>query len=404
MAENYSTALDIGSSKIVILAAEKLTDQQWKVFAWASVASRGVKNGMIIDTKKTSEDIQSATKALKDNYKTTVKAFRCNISDVNITNINQSKELPIIGKTVNKKDIKKTAQSASTLIRNTEYILVENTKYFTLDEQVSKIYHPEKMPATFLKAHAYLSTVSPKIISTLKECFATAKCNDESFTFSAIAAAQVCVSDSKDDNEKMNGVCVMDIGADTTDLTVFNHGMTVYNKTYEFAGGAVDSAISKAFKTSLKEAKRLKETYGKLQLNPLLDDELIVFEQTGVMGSRFLSAQTLNAIIESEFLNLFKQIQRDLQRENLMKSIDSGFVLCGGSACIEGLDKLLLKTYNKRTRIAKIDTKKIMADNDLLNNPAYTCALGLFRHASKDDAPLLNTGFLGKMKKFASLK
>jgi hypothetical protein len=76
----------------------------------------------------------------------------------------------------------------------------------------------------------------------------------------------------------------------------------------------------------------------------------------------------------------------------------------------------LLKTYNKRTRIAKIDKNKITIDIDnydknkndadensntlsaKLYSPAYACALGLFEHHEQYNQSLINKSVFDKLK------
>jgi cell division protein FtsA len=62
--------------------------------------------------------------------------------------------------------------------------------------------------------------------------------------------------------QKDNGVCLVDMGSEVMDLSVFKNGGVFYSATIQAGAAQVTADIADAFDTSFKEAERLKLTYG----------------------------------------------------------------------------------------------------------------------------------------------
>ncbi|HCJ87432.1 MAG TPA: cell division protein FtsA, partial [Gammaproteobacteria bacterium] len=80
-------------------------------------------------------------------------------------------------------------------------------------------------------------------------------------------------------DEKDSGVCLVDIGAGVTNLSVFTKGGITYSAVIQNGGDQITQDISVAFDASFEEAERLKLKYGNAQVKSIREDGLIKFQQ-----------------------------------------------------------------------------------------------------------------------------
>ena len=64
------------------------------------------------------------------------------------------------------------------------------------------------------------------------------------------------------DDEKMLGVAVVDIGAGTTDVSIFTDGSIRHTAVIPIAGDLITSDIAMALRTPTKDAEEIKVEYG----------------------------------------------------------------------------------------------------------------------------------------------
>jgi cell division protein FtsA len=188
------------------------------------------------------------------------------------------------------------------------------------------------------------------------------------------SAAAVLTEDEKD-----LGVAVVDIGAGTTDVSIFTAGSIRHTAVIPIAGDLITSDIAMALRTPTKDAEEIKVEYGVAK--QLLAD---VSEQVEVPGlgdrpPRMLSRQALAGVIEprvEEIFSLVHQVIRDSGYEELLSS---GIVLCGGSAVMPGMVELGEDIFLKPVR--KGNPTYSGALFDMVANPRSATVMGLLEEA-----------------------
>ena len=109
--------------------------------------------------------------------------------------------------------------------------------------------------------------------------------------------------------DKKNGVCLVDIGTDVTSYSIFKEGGIVRSGVIRIGSDNVTQEVAFVFETSFKEAERLKEIYEVAKSSTLKEETFINFIQSTNKEEHQLSSLQLSEVIEKahlEFLSLLR--------------------------------------------------------------------------------------------------
>ena len=376
---DFIASIDIGTDKIVVLVAEREGDRL-RVIGQGMCPSTGVKRGSVEAIEPLSRAISKAVQQAHKSSDVDLATVRVNLSDSHISCFEGYGKVPIEGKVTNI-DVNKVLDSAQayTMPTNKERLHVFKKK-FTINGSV-KVDNPVEMDADVLESNVHIVTVSSSsmrnIEYTLKQC----DLNVEDLVLDSMASSEAILTQE----EKDNGVCLVDIGAGMTNFSVFHHGGVIHSGIVAIGGNHVSEEIAFAYGTSFNEAQRLKEVYGCAKASLISNDEFVEFAQTSNRDQHQLSSHTLAEIIEEAYLDIFLLLKNNLQHGEFDKNLKSGIVLCGGGSRISGCEEFVRGFMSKRVKLSSIKRDNFTAPESIFDDFRYTSAIGLLMY--KEDVP-----------------
>ena len=376
---DFIASIDIGTDKIVVLVAEREGDRL-RVIGQGMCPSTGVKRGSVEAIEPLSRAISKAVQQAHKSSDVDLATVRVNLSDSHISCFEGYGKVPIEGKVTNI-DVNKVLDSAQayTMPTNKERLHVFKKK-FTINGSV-KVDNPVEMDADVLESNVHIVTVSSSsmrnIEYTLKQC----DLNVEDLVLDSMASSEAILTQE----EKDNGVCLVDIGAGMTNFSVFHHGGVIHSDIVAIGGNHVSEEIAFAYGTSFNEAQRLKEVYGCAKASLISNDEFVEFAQTSNRDPHQLSSHTLAEIIEEAYLDIFLLLKNNLQHGEFDKNLKSGIVLCGGGSRISGCEEFVRGFMSKRVKLSSIKRDNFTAPESIFDDYRYTSAIGLLMY--KEDVP-----------------
>ena len=399
---NFIVSIDIGSSKIAILLAEK-EDAKLAVFGHAIGDSAGVKKGMIVDVEAVSNAIKKVIKAAKLSCNTDFHNVSVNICDPQLSVINRTGQIAVLGGEITEQNITDAIKVARTTpITENVQIISCVTNHWTLDKDSHAhqivLNQPIAQKATTLEASVHIVTVSNQSVDNIENCIRQSDLGLSNIVLNSMASSEAYITE----DEKNKGVCLIDIGAEITSLSVFKQGGITHNAIIQMGGAQITENIAQIFNMDFLYAEALKLEYGSAQASLIRQDKLLKFKQIDDAKDYYLSHQQLIEVIEQSYLVLFALIKQNLKSHNLHRSLKSGLVLTGGAAKIAGCDALLLNYFKIRSKLGRINTDRITAKGHILD-PIYACALGLLLFKEdefdfKSTQSNNNRNILGKIK------
>lgn len=380
MADNHFFAsVDIGSHKTVVLLAEE-ADGRLAVFGHGISKSAGVKKGLINDIKKAAQAIKEAADKAYLSCGDGFHNVSVNISDPHLTVINREGQITITGGEISERDLGLAIKSACAVATPPNKQVVNSvSNRYTLDKNPTThqgivVDQPIGQEAKTLEVSMHIVMVSNQCVNAIDQSIRESGLGLNNIVLNSMASSEAYITQ----DEKDEGICLVDMGAGVTNLSVFTKGGITYSAVIQNGGNQVTQDIADAFDTSFKEAERLKLKHGNAQIKTIREDRLIQFKQIEDPKDceRYLSHQSLVEVIEQSYLDLFSQIKQNLKSRKLYRSLKSGFVLTGGASKVKNCDALLLSCFKIRAKQGRVNTDKITADHRLLG-PEYACALGL---------------------------
>lgn len=158
------------------------------------------------------------------------------------------------------------------------------------------------------------------------------------------------------DMTSARGNMIVNIGADTTEISVISHGGIVVSRIIKIGGNMLDSLICDIVKRKyniyigLKTAEQIKCKIADAMYNEdedIDDDLMYVYGRnviTGLPSERGVAKDTVYESIKPFFDDIIESIKTLLERtppELAADIMDTGIYLTGGSSSIKNLDKLI---------------------------------------------------------------
>ncbi|WP_028869783.1 cell division protein FtsA [Psychromonas arctica] len=407
MESNYTVGLDIGSNKVVVLIGELLANDVINIVGVGSAPSKGVDKGSVTNLDAVVESITSALKQAEDMADCRVSSVNLSVSGSHIESMNESGTWAIEAHEVTTYDVESVIHNArSVKIRDEQRLLHVIPQEYSIDSQ-GHINNPIGLSGVKLKANVHLITCHNDLVKNLEKAVERSGLVIDQLTFSGVASSEAILSE----DEKELGVCMIDMGSGTMDLSIYIAGSLQHSMVLDYAGNSVTNDIAIAFSAPPTSAEAIKVKYGCLNKRLVLDEETIDLPSVGGRPARSLQRSILVDVIEprySELLTLVKneifKLNDKFAREGLKQQLAAGVVITGGAAQIEGLVEIAEEVFgNIQVRIGKPEHIQGLADD--VNSPAYSTAVGLLRYkndefAGEEDAEPENrfTSLFGKIK------
>ena len=183
------------------------------------------------------------------------------------------------------------------------------------------------------------------------------------------------------EDEKELGVCMVDIGGGTTDISVFTEGAIRHTAVIPIAGDQVTNDIAVALRTPTQNAEEIKKKYGCALTQLASRDDTIEVPSVGERPPRRLSRQMLAEVIEPRIEELYGLIQAELRRSGFEDMIGSGLVLTGGSSKMEGMIDLAEEVFHMPVRLGM--PQYIGGLRGVVQNPVFATGVGLVLYGAK---------------------
>ena len=250
--------LDVGSDTIKCVVGE-VVKRKLNILAAAETPSLGVKNGIVGDPnellKPLKEVIQRCEEIIGLHIGQLIVSVPANNADFQV--VTGSVSISNEGNLIKGNDIIRVVQKAIKNKKNDEleYITMMPTSFSLDDDRVVK--DPKGLTSKVLSVRGVMVSTPKENIYPILACLERM----------GIVVLDIILSPIGDyfefknkDIDKLVGV-VVNLGDETTTMSVFNKGVLT-NSIVSFIGGQnVDNDISFIYKTSLQESKRLKEDF-----------------------------------------------------------------------------------------------------------------------------------------------
>lgn len=247
---------------------------------------------------------------------------------------------------------------------------------FTLDGR-SGYRNPKGILGSRLEANVHVVTVSLQEHEALVAAVQRAHLAVEESIFEAIAASYAAILPE----DRARGVAVIDIGAQSTELAVYDGEALLLAATIPIGAEHFTRDISWLLKVNYDFAESLKREYGCAVAAATADNSTVELPSAEGRGPREVSRRELNEILEARAEQIFERIYAEVLRVGMEQSLLEGAVLTGGGALLSGMCDIAERVMNCQARNGLATGIEGWPAN--LDNPVWTTAAGLAMYSAR---------------------
>lgn len=380
--DNIIVGLDIGTATISALVGEVLPDGQINIIGAGSSPSRGMDKGGVNDLESVVKSVQRAVDQAELMAECQITNVFISLSGRHIASRIEKGMGAISDQEVSQEDMDRAIHTAKSIkISDEQRILHVIPQEFTIDYQEG-IKNPLGLSGVRMEVSVHLischNDMAKNIIKAVERCGLRV----EHIVYSGLAASNAVITE----DERELGVCVVDIGAGTIDVSIWTGGALRHTEVFSYAGNAVTSDIAFAFGTPVNDAEEIKVKYGCALSELVSKDDSVNVPSVGGRPSRSLQRQTLSEVIEpryTELMGLVNQtidaVQQKLREDGIKHHLAAGVVLTGGASQIEGLVECAERVFRNQVRVGK--PLNVSGLTDYVKAPYHSTAVGLLHYA-----------------------
>ncbi|MGH8124914.1 MAG: cell division protein FtsA [Rhodanobacteraceae bacterium] len=387
--KNLVVGLDIGTSKVMAIVGEYLPGDPVEVIGFGSHTSRGMKKGVVVEIDSNVNSIQRAIEEAEQMAGCDIRSVCASISGSHLESRNSHGAAAIRDHEVAAGDLEQVLESASAVaIPADRKVLYKEPQEYRIDGQ-DGIRHPIGMSGVRLEAGVHLVTGAASAVQNITKCIQRCGLQVDDLVPAAVAASKSVLTE----DERELGVCVVDLGAGTTDIAIYTHGSIRYAKSLPLGGDQVTSDISQYVQTPTGNAEEIKVKYGCALAQLARGEETIQVPSVGERPPRRLQRQALAQSIQARYEEIFEMVQDEMRRSGYENLLAAGVVLTGGAARIEGSLYLAEEVFHKMVRLGV--PQHVTGATEVIATPANATGIGLLLHGSREGGSRVIGGAVG---------
>jgi len=389
----YVVGIDIGTKKVTAVIGEITEERKVEVIGIGTADSKGLRKGVVVNLDVTSAAIQKAQEEAELMAGVEISSAFIGISGAHIKSFNSRGVIAVSGKDrkITRNDIRRVIeQSKAVSIPPDREIIHVIPQEYVVDEQ-DGIKEPLGMNGIKLEVNVHIVTGAITLVQNLRTCVERAGIHIERIVLNQIATSAAVLTH----DERELGVGLIDIGAGTTEVAIFERGSLWYTSIIPLGGDNFTNDIAVGLRTAIPDAEKIKKKFGCVSSAASEEQETIEVPSVGKgRKPRVLSRQLLADIIQPRAEEIFRLVDNDIKRMGYEKSLNSGIVLTGGTALLEGLEEVAEEIFDLPVR--RGDPVGVGGLVDRVSTPDYATAVGLLLYGY---SVIKDTGFSKERKK-----
>ena len=374
---NRVVGLDIGTTKIAVVLAERTPDGEIEIKGVGRAKSEGLRRGVVVNIDKTVASIKKAMESAEMMAGVKVEGVYTGIAGDHIRTIPSTGMIAISSpnKEITQSDIDRVLEQTKAvgLPMDREIIHIIPQEYIV--DGHGDISDPRGMFGLKLEAKVNIITGAVTSAQNIYKCVKKAGYKVYDIVLQPLASSYAVL----DPEEKELGVALIDIGGGTTDIAIFHKGTLKHTSVIGLGGENITNDVSYGLRTSRRNAEEIKIKYG--YATPKIIEggsEMITVPGLGGRKDKEVSNELLATIIEARVREIFELVLRDLKEKKFKELLTAGAVITGGTSKLKGIEEVAEEILEMPIKVS--EPKGIVGLSDAVKDPIYSTAVGLLMY------------------------
>ncbi|MBN2371239.1 MAG: cell division protein FtsA [Vicinamibacteria bacterium] len=371
--DRYVVGLDIGTHKICAIVAEVSDEGRLDIIGFGQAESKGLRKGVVINLDATVDAIKRVVCEAELMAGIEIDSCYVGIAGTHVRGFNSRGVVAVSGRNriVEREDLRRSIEAAKAVsIPIDREILHVLPQEFVVDDQ-DGIGDPVGFTGSRLEVNVHVVTCSQAAAQNTITCVNRAGLTVADAFLTHLAAEQACLTA----DEKELGVSLVDIGGGTTDLAIYERGALWHTAVLQVGGEHFTNDVAVALRTPVSEAEKIKKKYGCALTSMIPEEDSIEVPSVGGRKPRIMARQVLGDVLQARAEELCQMILAELRRAGFERSLNSGVVLTGGGAILEGMPEIAEQILDMPVRRGV--PGGIGGLVDVVASPVYTTVVGL---------------------------
>ncbi|HEX6488216.1 MAG TPA: cell division protein FtsA [Candidatus Dormibacteraeota bacterium] len=376
----YVAGLDLGTSKVSAVLAEVAESGEVILLGAAEYPSDGLRRGVVVNIDKTVESIQAAVLRAERMAGMRIESVTVSLGGPHLM-CERSRGVVAVSRPdreIEPDDVQRVVEASRAIsVASDRQVIHVIPRTFMVDGQ-DGVKEAVGMTGQRLEVDTALISGAQTAIHNVIKCVHQAGLDVDDVVCSGLAAGEAVLTQ----NELDLGVCLVQIGAGTTDVVVYTDGAPLHLSVLPVGGNHVTNDIAIGLRTTLEEAEALKLNYGHTLPSVIPADERIDVRQVGGDRLQPVARRFVAEVIGPRMREIFQMAKEEVVRRSGYEGLlPAGVVVTGGAARLMGTTDAAQSVFDSSVRLGI--PSSVGGLSDRVAGPSHAVAVGLARWAVK---------------------
>ncbi len=378
-----TVGLDLGTSRVSVVIAE--SDEPGAAITILGVGespSDGLRKGVVVNLEKTITSIQAATVAAERMAGLRVESVVVSLAGTHLWSQNSTGVVAVAhdDHEIGEEDVHRVVEASRAIsVASDRQVIHVIPRAYTVDGQ-DGVRDAVGMTGHRLEVETNIIPGAQTAVQNVIKCVHGAGFDVDDVVCAGLAAGEGVLSRQ----EIELGVCLVEIGAGTTNVVVYNEGSARHLAVLPVGGNHVTSDIAIGLRTTLDEAEMLKLNYGHALPDVIDHAEKVEVRQVGGDRIQALPRRFLAEIIGPRMVEIFQMAREEVRKTGFDQLLPAGVVVSGGGARLMGTLDAAQAVFNTSARLGQPTGLAGLADK--AQGPSFAVVGGLVKWGARQNS------------------
>ena len=387
----YAVGVDVGTANVRAVVASIANGGNLNVIGYGEAPNSGMRRGVVANLSGPAQAIDRMLGEVERMSGYEVNAATLSINGAQIIST-QSKGMIAVGAadhTITSDDIARVEDGAlrGWVPANQQVLEVVPLQYI-LDGQ-GGIKDPLGMTGAILEMKANIVSTMMPTYENLRRAAEGANVTPERIVPSVVAAARAVLNE----RQKENGVAVVDIGAATTGVAIFEENDLRYLGVVPVGSNNITNDLAVMLAIDTEVAEEIKRRFANGNFGAVESPVVIRWRGKELHFDR----NQIDEVVEARLGEILELVRKELKKAHYEQRLPEGIVLTGGGARMRDLDKFVREALEMSVKVG-VPTG-LSGVTEAIQRPEFAVAVGLMLISAENDQNQTKKKALKKPKK-----
>lgn len=373
----YIAAMDLGTSKMIAMAAQKNDQGILSILAAASTESeKCIRRGCVYNIDGTVEKTTALIKNINEELEQDIEKIYVGIGGQSICSKTHSIKQDVTEGSVKQERLDLLYQECKIYKHESLDVLAIVSPEYYLDGRLET--NPVGVICNSIEARYQIILGKPALKANIQQCLKKANIQTADFFITPLATAEAVLGE----NEKNLGCALIEFGAGVTYLSIYKGGALQYLRTIPLGSDVITKDIMSM---------------------DVLEDEAELLKIKGDLPNKEIDPAKLELIIDARIEEIIDNVIGQINESGHAGHLPAGIILTGGGSQLGGLDTILKDKTELNVRIAGTKKTLINVMSDFAGDLGNTAVIGMLslgtENCAKEEVvpePTIEGGLFGE--------